>query len=61
VAVQTAKLSLAERLSYGFGDMGTSLAYNMASGFLLFYYTNVVACRRRGSARCFWWRACWTR
>ncbi|NBC35094.1 MFS transporter [Novosphingobium sp. FSY-8] len=37
-----AKLSLSERLSYGFGDMGTSLAYNMASGFLLFYYTNVV-------------------
>ncbi|RVU03343.1 MFS transporter [Novosphingobium umbonatum] len=36
------KLSFAERLSYGFGDMGTSLAYNMASGFLLFYYTNVV-------------------
>lgn len=37
-----AKLSFAERLSYGMGDMGTSLAYNMASGFLLFYYTNVV-------------------
>jgi GPH family glycoside/pentoside/hexuronide:cation symporter len=36
------KLSFAERLSYGMGDMGTSLAYNMASGFLLFYYTNVV-------------------
>lgn len=35
-------LNLAERISYGFGDMGTSLAYNMASGFLLFYYTNVV-------------------
>lgn len=37
-----AKLSFAERLSYGMGDIGTSLAYNMASGFLLFYYTNVV-------------------
>jgi len=36
------KLALTERLSYGFGDMGTSLAYNMASGFLLFYYTNIV-------------------
>lgn len=36
------KLNLTERLSYGMGDMGTSLAYNMASGFLLFYYTNVV-------------------
>ncbi|MDE2410245.1 MAG: glycoside-pentoside-hexuronide (GPH):cation symporter [Sphingomonadales bacterium] len=36
------KLRLAERLSYGFGDIGTSLAYNMASGFLLYYYTNVV-------------------
>ncbi len=40
--MQKSKLSLIERLSYGFGDMGTSLAYNMASGFLLFYYTNVV-------------------
>jgi len=36
------RLPLAERISYGMGDMGTSLAYNMASGFLLFYYTNVV-------------------
>ena len=35
-------LSLVERLSYGFGDLGTSLSYNMASGFLLFYYTDVV-------------------
>ena len=36
------RLSLAERLSYGFGDVGFSLAYNMASGFLLYYYTNIV-------------------
>ena len=36
------RLGLVERLSYGFGDLGTSLAYNMASGFLLYYYTNVV-------------------
>lgn len=35
-------LTLTERLSYGFGDLGTSLAYNMASAFLLFYYTDVV-------------------
>jgi sugar (glycoside-pentoside-hexuronide) transporter len=32
----------AERLSYGFGDLGFSLPYNMASGFLLLYYVNVV-------------------
>ncbi|MFB0873908.1 MULTISPECIES: MFS transporter [unclassified Sphingobium] len=37
----TARLSLTERLSYGFGDFGYSLAYNMAGAFLLFYYTNV--------------------
>jgi sugar (glycoside-pentoside-hexuronide) transporter len=36
------RLSRSERLSYGFGDMGFSLAYNMASGFLLLYYVNVV-------------------
>ncbi len=36
------RLSLVERLSYGFGDFGFSLAYNMASGFLLYYYTNIV-------------------
>ncbi|MXO71921.1 glycoside-pentoside-hexuronide (GPH):cation symporter [Alteraurantiacibacter buctensis] len=41
-AVAGQRLSLAERLSYGFGDFGFSLAYNMASGFLLYYYTNVV-------------------
>ena len=38
----TQRLTFTERLSYGFGDLGTSLAYNMASAFLLFYYTNVV-------------------
>jgi sugar (glycoside-pentoside-hexuronide) transporter len=40
--VTAASLGWAERLSYGFGDLGTSLAYNAASGFLLFYYTDVV-------------------
>jgi sugar (glycoside-pentoside-hexuronide) transporter len=38
----SARLRLSERLSYGFGDIGFSLAYNMASGFLLLYYVNVV-------------------
>ncbi len=41
-ATTTPKLSLTERISYGMGDMGTSLAYNAASGFLLFFYTNVI-------------------
>jgi sugar (glycoside-pentoside-hexuronide) transporter len=36
------RLSFVERLSYGMGDMGFSLPYNMASGFLLVYYINVV-------------------
>ena len=36
------RLPLVERLSYGFGDFGYSLAYNAAGAFLLFYYTNVV-------------------
>ncbi|WP_219893007.1 MFS transporter [Aquisediminimonas profunda] len=36
------RLKLSEKLSYGFGDMGFSLPYNMASGFLLLYYINVV-------------------
>ena len=36
------KLRLTERISYGMGDMGTSLAYNAASGFLLFFYTNII-------------------
>lgn len=37
------RLSLTEKLSYGFGDFGFSLAYNMAGAFLLYYYTNVAA------------------
>ena len=37
-----ARLGLVERLSYGFGDVGFSLPYNMASGFLLYYYINIV-------------------
>jgi GPH family glycoside/pentoside/hexuronide:cation symporter len=40
--VNAPKLTLTERLSYGFGDLGFSLAYNMASGFLLLYYVTVV-------------------
>lgn len=36
------RLSLAERASYGFGDFGYSLAYNVAGAFLLYYYTTVV-------------------
>jgi len=36
------RLRLREKLSYGFGDIGFSLPYNMASGFLLLYYVNVV-------------------
>lgn len=35
-------LSLTERASYGFGDFGYSLAYNMAGAFLLYYYVSVV-------------------
>ena len=35
------RLSLGERASYGFGDFGYSLPYNMAGAFLLYYYTNV--------------------
>jgi sugar (glycoside-pentoside-hexuronide) transporter len=41
-SVTNPKLGVVERLSYGFGDLGTSLAYNTASGFLLYYYTDVV-------------------
>jgi GPH family glycoside/pentoside/hexuronide:cation symporter len=40
--VSSPRLSLAERASYGFGDFGYSLAYNMAGAFLLYYYTDVV-------------------
>jgi len=42
VAGREAKLTFREKLSYGFGDFGYSLPYNMVSGFLLYYYTNVV-------------------
>jgi sugar (glycoside-pentoside-hexuronide) transporter len=40
--LKTAPLSFKEKLSYGFGDFGYSLAYNMASAFLLLYYVDVV-------------------
>ena len=40
--MNAAPLSLKEKLSYGCGDFGYSLPYNMASGFLLLYYINVV-------------------
>lgn len=41
-ARQGRKLTFLERFSYGGGDLGYSLAYNMAGAFLLFYYTDVV-------------------
>jgi len=37
-----ASLSFLEKASYGAGDLGYSLAYNMAGAFLLYYYTVVV-------------------
>ncbi|SLK02003.1 glycoside/pentoside/hexuronide:cation symporter, GPH family [Novosphingobium mathurense] len=40
-AGQGAKLSLVERISYGFGDFGYSLPYNAVGAFLLYYYTVV--------------------
>lgn len=40
-SANTGRLSLAEKLSYGFGDLGFSLPYNMASAFLLYYYVTV--------------------
>ncbi|PVX28571.1 MFS transporter [Sphingomonas pokkalii] len=36
------RLGLVERLSYGFGDFGYSLPYNMVGAFLLYYYTVVL-------------------
>ena len=42
LAFEQRPLTLREKLSYGFGDLGFSLPYNMASGFLLYYYINVV-------------------
>lgn len=39
---QAPRLTLLERASYGAGDLGYSLAYNMAGAFLLYYYTAVV-------------------
>jgi sugar (glycoside-pentoside-hexuronide) transporter len=35
------KLSLKERLSYGAGDIGSNLSWNLVGSFLLFYYTDV--------------------
>lgn len=34
-------LSRKEKLSYGLGDMASGLSWNLISGFLLFFYTNV--------------------
>lgn len=40
--IEAPKLRFIEKFSYGCGDLGYSLAYNMASAFLLYYYVNVV-------------------
>ncbi len=42
MAAGEGRLSFREKLAYGFGDFGFSLPYNMVSGFLLYYYTNIV-------------------
>jgi glycoside/pentoside/hexuronide:cation symporter, GPH family len=34
-------LGLGERISYGMGDLASNLPWNMVSGFLMYYYTNV--------------------
>ena len=37
-----AKLSMMERIAYGFGDFGGNLIYTAISSFLLVYYVSVV-------------------
>ncbi|RVU02273.1 MFS transporter [Novosphingobium umbonatum] len=40
-AVSAARLSMREKLSYGAGEVASNLAWNMVTGFLLLYYTDV--------------------
>lgn len=37
----SARLGMTEKLSYGAGELASNLTWNMAAGFLLFYYTDV--------------------
>lgn len=41
MATDEARLSLREKLSYGFGDFGYALLWNVVGAFLLYYYTDV--------------------
>jgi GPH family glycoside/pentoside/hexuronide:cation symporter len=36
-----ARLTIREKLSYGTGEVASNLAWNMATGFLLVYYSDV--------------------
>ncbi|WP_207080879.1 MFS transporter [Novosphingobium sp. KA1] len=40
-AAPSAKLTMTEKLSYGGGEIAANLAWNMVTGFLLLYYTDV--------------------
>ena len=36
------KISVKERIAYGFGDFSSNIMYSAMSAFLMFYYTDVV-------------------
>jgi GPH family glycoside/pentoside/hexuronide:cation symporter len=37
----SARLSVKEKISYGVGDVGSNMSWNMVASFLLYFYTNV--------------------
>ena len=36
------KISVKERIAYGFGDFSSNIMYSAMSAFLMFYYTDIV-------------------
>lgn len=41
MAQAAGKLSLSEKISYGFGDLASNFVWGMTTSYLLYFYTNV--------------------
>lgn len=41
IVVDSTKLKITEKISYGFGDLASNLIWGLIGSFLLFFYTNV--------------------
>ena len=52
-------LSVKEKIAYGCGDAASNMMWGMTSSYLMYYYTDIYACRWWLSHGYCWWPVLW--